>query len=811
MRKKQSSNSSRPAGKPAASRTLPRDARWQAGQQRPTRRPGILFFGACLFLFAAFLIYQLYQIQIIDHVVNAEKAAAQHFKRVTEEPRRGHIFDRNGVELAGTTYVHRIGITPKDVYSITKNVAKEQISEQIATILELPLQDVQNALAQTDESYIQLKKDVPRDQTELLRTYLLEHVIGGVRIDTEARRYYTNGSLGSEIIGFCRYDDGLLVGQLGVELQYNRLLTGQPGYMYVETDNYRSKGALPFSVPTSLRARHGQNLAVTLDINIQKIVQEELAKAVALYDVREGGEVIVMDPYTGDILAMASYPFFSSSDPTACPPGMDPDEWQGSDTASIEYLSANVWRNRAISDSYEPGSTMKALTLSMVLEEALAHEKSDVVCKPLTLYNWTINCVRRGGHGEENLELAFWRSCNPVFAQLSLNLGLDRFYSYIRSFGLMDKTGIDLPAESTGILHSTPTDIDMATLSFGESSTVTPLQMATSFCVFANGGKLVRPGVIRSVTDTDGAMVSERRPETLRQVISESTATRVREQLKGVVLYGTGSPAYVEGYSVAGKTSTSTDDDGDHTLSFAGIAPAENPQIVVLVVLDKPEDRNLTSKVAAKTCGRIIERTLAYQGVERVLSDSDVSRLTALTKVPDVRGLTLSEALRLLNEQGFRGESAALTMGDATLVKQQWPEPGTPLHNRSLVALYPVETPDMEQVAIPDFRGRTVQEAMTLAAESGLNILIDGSCLGIVASQDPLPVQLTESNEPGTAEAEPTGGAPDDDNLTDVGTDQDKTSDDNTDEVVEKLYRGDCVEVTFIEIEEELAQNGDAE
>jgi stage V sporulation protein D (sporulation-specific penicillin-binding protein) len=285
----------------------------------------------------------------------------------------------------------------------------------------------------------------------------------------------------------------------------------------------------------------------------------------------------------------------------------------------------------------------------------------------------------------------------------------------------------------------------------------------------------------------------------------------VREQLKGVVLYGTGSPAYVEGYSVAGKTSTSTDDDGDHTLSFAGIAPAENPQIVVLVVLDKPEDRNLTSKVAAKTCGRIIERTLAYQGVERVLSDSDVSRLTALTKVPDVRGLTLSEALRLLNEQGFRGESAALTMGDATLVKQQWPEPGTPLHNRSLVALYPVETPDMEQVAIPDFRGRTVQEAMTLAAESGLNILIDGSCLGIVASQDPLPVQLTESNEPGTAEAEPTGGAPDDDNLTDVGTDQDKTSDDNTDEVVEKLYRGDCVEVTFIEIEEELAQNGDAE
>ena len=277
-------------------------------RRKPSRRPGIVFFGILLCLFAAVLLYQLYQIQIVAYAANAEKAAALHYDKVVEEPRRGTVYDRNGVELAGTTYVHRIGITPKDLYSIKKDISDETIAAGIAEALELDIEHVRTAMAKKDAPYLQLAKDVPRAQAEKLRAFIKDNTLGGIRIDTEARRYYTNGSLASQVLGFCRYDEGRLVGQLGIELQFNSLLTGQPGYTYVERDNYESQGSLPFSVPTSLRAQDGQNLVLNLDINIQTILQEELASAVSLYEIQEGGSAIVMDPYTGAVLAMASWP-----------------------------------------------------------------------------------------------------------------------------------------------------------------------------------------------------------------------------------------------------------------------------------------------------------------------------------------------------------------------------------------------------------------------------------------------------------------------------------------------------------------------
>ncbi len=786
----------RPARAAAVSGTRTRRKR-----RKPSRRPGIVFFGILLCLFAAVLLYQLYQIQIVAYAANAEKAAALHYDKVVEEPRRGTVYDRNGVELAGTTYVHRIGITPKDLYSIKKDISDETIAAGIAEALELDIEHVRTAMAKKDAPYLQLAKDVPRAQAEKLRAFIKDNTLGGIRIDTEARRYYTNGSLASQVLGFCRYDEGRLVGQLGIELQFNSLLTGQPGYTYVERDNYESQGSLPFSVPTSLRAQDGQNLVLNLDINIQTILQEELASAVSLYEIQEGGSAIVMDPYTGAVLAMASWPYFDSGNPTACPPGQDPKTWDDQSKDAIEYLSGQVWRNRVISDTYEPGSTMKSLTAAMALEEALVHEKSTVTCRPLKLFNWTINCVRHGGHGDETLEMGFWRSCNPVFAQLSLGLGVERFYTYIRSFGLMDKTGIDLPAEGQGILHSQPTELDMATLSYGESSTVTPLQLAAAYSAFANGGKLVRPAIVKSVTDSAGDLVKDVKPETVRQVISETTAARMRSLMEGVVMNGTGSPAYVEGYAVAGKTSTSTDDFGDHTLSFAALAPADNPEIVVLIVLNKPVDKELTSKVAAKTCGTVVSRTLEYLGIERVYRDTDVSRLMANTAVPDVGGLTLGQALRELADQGLRGEAGDAAMGEATLVKFQWPAAGTELHSRGLVVLYPVSEPVVEEIAIPDFSGRTVNECQTLAAKSGLNILISGECLGLAVSQNPPPARPDRQVSP-TPGPTITPAEPDDDEEPDV------TGPDDDIPVTVRLKPGDLVEVIFAAVEEELAQSG---
>ena len=234
---------------------------------------------------------------------------------------------------------------------------------------------------------------------------------------------------------------------------------------------------------------------------------------------------------------------------------------------------------------------------------------------PIPVASWMIRCYKTPNHGLETMQQGFWHSCNPIFAQLARNVGVSRFYDYLQTFGLKGVTGIDLPVEGVGILHQAPTEIDMMTFSYGESSTVTPIQMATAYCVFANGGNLVKPTVVKAITDKDGKIVQETTTQTVRKVLSENTTLRIRELLKGVVLYGTGSAAYVEGYSIGGKTSTSTDDNGVHTLSFIGITPADNPEIVVLVVLNKPADNKMTSTVAAKACGQIISRSLEYMGV----------------------------------------------------------------------------------------------------------------------------------------------------------------------------------------------------
>ncbi len=378
-------------------------------------------------LFAGLLVYRLYNIQIVEHATFAETAAGQHYKKVAENPKRGRILDRNGLELAGTTYVYRIGVTPKDVYSITKNISRQEIADNIAACLNLDSHDVLIELEKTESTYIQLKKDVPRAEAEALLTYKRNADIGGIRIDAEPHRYYTNGSLASQVIGYTNYDNGNLIGQLGIELQYNALLTGEPGYTYVETDNYLGRGELPFSVPTSLRAKDGQNIILHLDVNIQKIAQEILAKAVKLYDVTQGGSILVMNPHTGAVLAMASYPYFSSSEPTARPDFILADEWEAMSDERIDFLSSEVWRNKAISNTYEPGSTMKAITASIALEEALTNESEIMNDAPLRVLDWKIECWYKPSHGLESLQQAFWNSCNPVFAQLRKGSGSPDF------------------------------------------------------------------------------------------------------------------------------------------------------------------------------------------------------------------------------------------------------------------------------------------------------------------------------------------------------------------------------------------------
>ncbi len=801
--------------------------RQQRSAGKPPRRKkrtrgGVLLLAVGLLAFAGILINQLYQIQVVAYAENAESAAGQHYRKVTEQPVRGSILDRNGIELAGTTYIYRIGITPKDVRSITKNIPRTDIIAEFARILNLPLTEVEEAFAKTDAAYVQLKKEATKEENDALKEYRSTNSIGGVRVDAEPRRFYTNSTLAPQVIGYTNFtkdslNNSNLSGQLGIELAYNAELTGQPGYTYVETDNY-SRGVLPFSVPTSLRAQNGNNVVLNLDSTIQKIVQEELENAIKVNDITAGGSAIVMNPYTGAILGMASYPWFDTREPTAVPAGKDPATWDTSKKEDIDYLSKEIWRNRAISDTYEPGSTFKAITAAIAFEENLTRETEMFNDAPFKESGWTISCSSRSGHGIESMQQAFYRSCNPIFAQLALRTGIDRYYEYLRAFGFMGTTGIDLPGEGKGILHEKPARIDLATVSYGESSTVTPIQLATAYCAIANGGNLIQPQIVKSVTDANGNIKQEFPAETIRKVISEASANRVLDLMEGVVLYGTGSAAYTEGYRVAGKTSTSTDDNGDHTISFGAIAPADNPEIVVLVVLSKPRDKRTSSSGAARAVGQIVNRTLEHLNVPRQFSDDDMSNLSKQYSVPELSGLTFAEARKQLSTKGFLVEAGTPGMNDSTIIRSQYPNTSAKLHKKSVVVLYSTNKPEPAYVSVPDFSGKTVNEAQRAAAESGLNVAFAESCLGVVVAQDIPPTHeagsslvngfASNSNLPASPQTE-TGNQTKTENKTETGnkaetggdnTGSSKPDNKNTTQTeanAGKLRRGSVVTLTF--------------
>ena len=701
-----------------------------------------------------YLSNSLVRIQILQHAVYAEQAAQKHYKMIEETPVRGSIVDRNGVELAASSVTLTIGMTPAVVKGYDNGVAlsKRQLAEGLAGALDLdPVEtrwlftDVarSDALVPEDQavstkSYVLLKKRIPQDESDRLTAYMTRYSVTGITIDREVKRYYPDGTLVPQVVGFTSQDGR---GLLGLELQYDSALSGSPGFTYVETDNYYGQAGLPFTAPTSLRAKDGLTVTTTIDSRIQRIAEEELQSAVDLYQVKEGGVAIVMDPYTGSILAMVSAPVFDVNDPSAVPSGWTGPAWDPTSKTDIDYLSSSVWRNRAISDTYEPVSTFKAFTAAMAFEDNLASESTLFNDAPVVEAGWTLKCWRQntalGNHGIERLEQGFWNSCNPVFVQVSKLIGIQRFYQYVHAFGFYNTTGVDLPGEGTGILHADPATIDMYSLSFGEQSTVTPLALLTAYNVFANGGSLMQPRVVSALSDSTGKIVQEMQPVTVRRVVSEATAARIRNMMKGVVLYGTGSAGYVEGYSVAGKTSTSNSAT-EKVVSFAAMAPAEQPVFTVLVVLNAPSSQT-SSAAATRVAANIISRGLETLGVERVYTDSDMSKLAQKSSVPNMKGLTLRDARKLVAGLGMTLEATPAGMADDAVVKSQTPSAGTLLHHGSGVAVSSEDTVPEGHAVMPDLTGKTVSEAVEALFEAGLNADYGGNLFGVASSQGATP------------------------------------------------------------------------
>ncbi len=711
--------------------------------------------------FMGYLIKVQYGIQNTHYDEYSYKASQMHWQRIKDVPNRGDILDRNGNILASTTYEYTVGITPSDVLKSQETrkdaLAVEEIADAFSQIIGVDKQKMIEWLGKTDAPYIQVMKKVTSDQKKELQDFLSEHNIGGVKIDSVPKRYYNYGSLGAQVIGFADQNDNSLIGQYGIEAFYNSYLTGTEGFTYAEVDNY-NQSALPYSAPTSIAAQDGYNVQLTLDMNIQRIAENACRDAYNEYKPREGVTCIVMDPYTGELLAMVSMPDFDLNTPREKPYGISQSDWDAmSSTDKAQYLMRNAWRNRCISDTYEPGSTMKAVTTAIALEEGLTYEDEIFSDSPIEVSEVdTIRCWREkteGNHGDETLREAFERSCNPIFVRLAYRITIDKYYNYIHNCGFYDVTGIDLPAEQKGIFHAEPTKVDLASLSFGESSTTTPLQLISVYSSLVNGGSLMRPRIASRIVDNKGNIIKEFEPEKVRTLFSEKTSARVRSLLEDVVNEGTGAAGYVPGYYVAGKTSTSTIDVGEeagmHVLSFGCYAPSYDPKIAVIVVINKPEDNDIGSSAAAKVSARIVEETLEYMGVERKLSDKEYERMEILYHVPNVVGKTYLQAKQLLEEEGYEVMDGSGTMDLDTIVGTMYFGEEETVYKDTVVVLYPgeVSVEDMNKTMIPDFTGMSIIEARRMAKEYGLNILIDGNIKGRVVEQDP-PTSIRTAIDP---------------------------------------------------------------
>ncbi|MBO6194556.1 MAG: hypothetical protein J6O00_10320 [Clostridiales bacterium] len=741
---------------------------------------------ALIGVFALYLVGNLYKTTVIDYDIYARAASNQQWRLMSYEADRGVIYDANNMPVASNTYNYTVVVSPKILMSSSEiasgTLTRSQLISDLSQLLQMPSEEIDEVLPvdpedPTDErnnvAGMDLIRNVEAELAEPAKTYCQQHELAGISFLAVPQRYYNYGSLAAQIIGYASNDGVSLNGVYGLEAYYNGVLSGTDGYRYSEVDQ-GTEGVLPYSDAITQPAVNGNNLVLNIDINIQRIAEEVCRSAYIQYAPRDGICAIVMNPYTGAVLAMVSLPDYDLNDPYGIPYGMDAIVWNSmDDEAQVEYLMGNVWRNRCISDTYEPGSTFKALTTCIAFEENLTNENEVFSDAPIQVSDIdTISCWMQkqygGNHGMETLREGFENSCNPIFVQLAQRIGVSRYYRYVHMFGFYETTGIDLPAEGTGIFHTDPSVIDMSCLSFGESATVTPIQLINSYCAIVNGGNLMVPHIVRYITDENGNIVDEIEPEVIRTIFSEDTCARVRQLMVDVVDEGTGSAGQVPGYYVAGKTSTSTIENGElagaHVLSFSCFAPSYDPQIAVLVVLNKPAENSVGSSAAASTAARIVEGTLRYMGVPRILTAEDYDQLTTRYWVQPVVGLSATEAASRIGYNGISCVYGAANMTAETIVGYTYPSTDAQLYSSGIVMLYPEgENTQMLTSTVPNLSGKTAIECMEALRDANLNCYIEGDVMGICVSQGELPNSTVFSGTVVTVTLEDTNVVPDSD------------------------------------------------
>lgn len=693
------------------------------------------------FIIFSILILRIAYFQFVDGGRLKELASRQQTTNRIISPNRGNIYDSTGKLLAQSAAVDTITLNPSKLKDEDdEDISKEKVAKGLSEIFELDYEEVYEKV--TSESSVEtIIKKVEQDKVDQLKEWMKDNEIAsGINIDADIKRYYPYGNLASSLIGFCDTDN---IGQEGLELKWNNVLSGTPGKMVTVTDAV--SGLIPDKNQSYVAAENGNNITLTIDATIQSIVEKYLKQACIENDCKSGGTAIIMNPSTGDILAMATYPDYDSNNPRNAPEALK-DTWDTlSSNEQLSYLYP-LWRNRCVTDTYEPGSTFKIITAAVGLEEDVVDTDiaNDFSCVGHEVINGlTINCWKwQSAHGTQTLRQSLMNSCNPAMMQLGKRIGATTLYKYYEAFGLFDKTGISTSGEVNSYFWDEEDlgPIELATMSFGQRFRITPIQLITAISSVANDGVLVQPRIVKQIENPDTGSIVTIDSTNVRQVISKETANQVMDMLESVVTDGTGKYGQVKGYSVAGKTGTSepdlTNKNAMYVASFVGISPVENPEVVVLVTLYDPQgkDGHQGGTIAAPVVSEILSEVLPYLGVPSDdLTQSSSEDLETIT-VPDVRNKTVAEAKKALESIGF----TAIVSGNDTslIVTDQVPKPGTSLIKGATVNIYSSGNEARVSVEVPNLKGMTFAQARNALKARKLNISVTGS--GVVLSQDPM-------------------------------------------------------------------------
>lgn len=686
----------------------------------------MILMGVVMFVL---LFFRLFDLQITRHEELQGKAVNQQTRRTVVTANRGTIYDAGGNILAISSSAETIILSPLEIDNAVNDTenpvswTKESLAAGLAEILGKDASAIRKRMDNVKSQYevIQLRAD--EDTAAKVRSYVDENKIAGVHLVADTKRYYPYGSLAAQVIGFVGDEN---TGLYGLEAYYEKELEGQSGLVISSKD--QAENDMLYTYEQYFAAKNGSDLTLTLDTTIQYYLEKGIESMVDKFSAANGASGIVMDAKTGGVLAMASYPnydlndFLTVSDQTL----QERIEREESTVADMQLLQ---WRNKALNDTYEPGSTFKILTLSAALEEGVVDKTTTVNCGgSVNISGYTIHCSNKNGHGLQTLVQSVGNSCNPAFINYGLRIGSEKFYEYMRSFGLMNTTGIDLGGEAVGVFaaDSSFTQLDLACYAFGQNFTVTPLALIAAQAACVNGGYLHTPYLVERITDSDGNVTYRHDDTPVRQVISEQTSATVRECLEYVVASGTGKNGQVAGYHIGGKTGTADKGQtGDVVVSFLCFAPADDPQVIMLITMDTPSRATGTyvsgGNMVAPTASTVMAEILPYLGVEPSYSAEELLGMD--TTVPNVIGMSVEEAKTKLKDRALSYK----IVGDGETITDQTPAGGAIIPGKSSVILYVGEEKSTDKCVVPHLIGKTPSEANTTATAAGLLIRFSGT------------------------------------------------------------------------------------